>query len=110
MDNFAQTIGNLTLAHGRVKAIKPKSLSKDKLRQRSQQLTELRSAIDQLVLTQFGALSANAKASAVQLESAAAQLSSALEGIKTAIGVIDAVGAAIGTITSLVNFVRGTPS
>jgi hypothetical protein len=110
MDNFAQTIGNLTLAHGKVKAIKPKSLPKDKLRQRSQQLTELRSAIDQLVTVQFGALAASAQASAVQLEGAAGKLSKALEGIKTAIGVLDAVGAALGTITSLVNFVKGVPS
>lgn len=107
MDNFAQTIGNLTLAHGKLKAIKPRTLPKDKLRQRSQQLTELRTAIDQLVLTQFGALSASAQASAVQLEDAAGKLSKALEGIKTAIGVIDAIGAAIGTVTSLVGLVRG---
>lgn len=107
MENFEQVIGRLFLAQAELKAIDPSALTEKRRKERSAQLTALRRAIDQLVTARFNELAAAAKDSALELDRATGELSAALGGIKTAIGVLNAIGAAIGTITSLVRLIKG---
>jgi hypothetical protein len=107
MDNFEQVIGRLFVAHARLKAIDRKVLSEKRRKERAEQMGALRRSIDQLVLVQFGQLAAAGQASALDLDRATLDLATALNGIKKAIGTLDAIGAALGTITSLVKLVRG---
>lgn len=107
MDNFEQVIGRLFVAHARLRAIDRNVLSEKRRKERAVQMGALRRSTDQLVLVQFGQLAAAAKASALELDSATQDLATALGGIKTAIATLDAIGAALGTITSLVKLVRG---
>ena len=107
MDNFQQVIGRLVLAHAEVKAIDRKVLSERRRKQRAQQMGELRRAIDEIVLLKFDQLATAAKTNAQALDQATEDLSSALASIKTAIGVLDTIGAALGAITSLVGLLRG---
>lgn len=107
MDNFEQVIGRLFLAHAEVKAIDRTVLSERRRKQRAEQMAALRRAIDQLVLVRFDQLAAGARTSAAELDQATQNLSTTLSGIKTAIGVLDTIGAALGTISSLVKLVKG---
>ena len=107
MDNFEQVIGRLFVTHGRLKAIDRKVLSEKRRKERVEQMGALRRSIDQLVLVKFGQLSAAGQDSALKLDRATQDLVTALNGIKTAIGTLDAIGAALGAITSLMKLVRG---
>lgn len=106
MDNFATTIGNLMLAHARVKALDRNALSDKRKAERAQRMAELRRNVNQLMLIQFGELNAAAKANAEQLEAGTQAMAKAVEKAKTAIAVLDAVGSALGAITSLVGLIR----
>jgi hypothetical protein len=107
MDNFEQVIGRLFLAHAAVKAIDREVLSEKRRKQRAEQMGALRRAIDELVLVRFDQLATSAKANAAALDEATQNLSTALGGMKTAISVLDTIGAALGTITNLVGLVKG---
>jgi hypothetical protein len=107
MENFATTIGNILLAHARVKAIDRTAISDTRKAERSRQMSELRRAANALLKTQYTSLSDAAKRNAEDLEAATIELNRALAGIVRAIAVLDAVGAAIGAITNLVGLVRG---
>lgn len=107
MENFAIAIGNILIAHARVKALNPTPLSDTRKAERSRQMSVLRSAANALLRTQYTSLSDAAKRNAEDLEAATVQLNKTLAGITTAIAILDAVGATIGAITELTGLIRG---
>ena len=105
MDSFATTIGNLFLAHARVKAIDRDALTQAQKEQRSRLMTQLRNAATILTSTEFASLSADAKASAEELDAGAQKLADDLKQIQDALKVLDLVSSAIGSLASLVKLV-----
>lgn len=107
MDNFAATIGHLMLAHARIKALDRNALSDKRKTERAEHMAEIRRDVNQLMLIQFGELSAAAKGNAAELEAGAIAMAQSVAKAKTAIAVLDAVGSALGALTNLVGLIRG---
>jgi hypothetical protein len=107
MDSFAETIGNILLAHARVKALNRNALSDTRKRQRAKQLATLRQSANRLMTINYSELSESAQASAKNLDNAARDLRESLEGIKDTLGVLNVVAAALQVISNLVGLVQG---
>lgn len=101
MANFDETLGQLTIAHARLKQIDVTKLSQQRKLDRAKALRGLRTLQEKIVLVQYEQLADQAKTSADQLKQAAVNLKNDLQNIKTAAATIDAVTSALGVFTQL---------
>jgi hypothetical protein len=101
MANFDEALGQLTIAHARLKQIDVTKLNQQRKTDRAKALRGLRTLQEKLVLVQYEQLADQAKASADQLKDAAAALKNDLANLTAATAVIDTVTSALGVLTKL---------
>ncbi len=106
MASFENVIGRLYLARAKVKAIDPTALDQQRRGRRTGQMRALRRAIDELVRIRFERLSGGGRPNVLRLDQVTLDLSTALSGIQTAVGVLDTIDAALESIVSLVQSIR----
>jgi hypothetical protein len=105
MENFEAVIGRLMLAHARLKAIDAERLTEERRKDRSKRMRELRKAIEHVIALRYGELSDTGKQNADLLDQATSDLTETLAGTRSAVQVINTVGAGIGAIVNLIGLI-----
>ena len=105
MENFEQVLGRLMLVHAELKAIKPKTLSETRRKERSEQMTTLLGAIDKVVALRYDQLSASAQGNAVELDKATKKLIDSLSSMRTAVQTIQLISGGLRVVANTLGLV-----